>query len=130
MFSHLRPKGVEIWTKKGASKKSRTDWKRPKPIDDKDIDLSENPELISEGLAVVGGRNDKEAEYDEYYYIDKQGEQAIPEKYALASHFFKGLAHIKIKSTTEKNIDRSEAKGSFACIDVTGKKVFSYTNEG
>ena len=59
-------------------------------------------------------------------YINKQGEQAIPEKFALASHFFKGLAHVKIKSTTEKTIIDSETKGSFAYIDVTGRKVFSY----
>jgi len=84
---------------------------------------------FSEGLAVVGGRNGKETEDDEYYYINKQGEQAIPEKFDLASHFFKGLAHVKIKSTTEKIIDFLYAKGSYAYIDVTGKKVFSYTNE-
>jgi WG containing repeat len=84
---------------------------------------------FSEGLAVVGDRNGKEAEYDEYYYINKQGELAIPEKFDLASHFFKGLAHVKIKSTIEKIIDFSEAKGSYAYIDVTGKKAFSYTNE-
>jgi len=84
---------------------------------------------FSEGLAAVGGRNGKEAEDDDYYYINRQGEQAIPEKFDLASHFFEGLAHIKIKSTTEKIIVYLEAKGSFAYIDVTGKKVFSYTNE-
>src|SRR5262245_14553068 len=86
-------------------------------------------EPFSEGLAVVGGWNDKEAKYHEYYYINKRGEQAIPEKFDLASQFFKGLAHVKIKSTTEKIIDFSYAKGSYAYIDVTGKKVFSYTNE-
>jgi hypothetical protein len=64
-----------------------------------------------------------------YYYMNKRGELAIPEKFDLASHFFKGLAHVKIKSTTEKIIDFSKAKGSYAYIDVTGKKVFSYTNE-
>jgi hypothetical protein len=64
-----------------------------------------------------------------YYYINKRGELAIPEKFDLASHFFKGLAHVKIKSTTEKITDFSEAKGSYAYIDVAGKKVFSYANE-
>jgi hypothetical protein len=82
-------------------------------------------ESFSEGLAVVRVWNDKESS-DEYYYIDKRGEQAFPERFALASHFFKGLAHVKIKSTTEKNINDSGAKGSFAYIDVTGRKVFSY----
>jgi hypothetical protein len=82
-------------------------------------------EPFSEGLAVVRNLNDKESS-DEYYYINKRGEQAFPERFALASHFFKGLAHVKIKSTTEKNISDSETKGSFAYIDVTGRNVFSY----
>ena len=82
-------------------------------------------EPFSEGLAAVRAWNDKESR-DEYYYINKRGEQAFPERFALASHFFKGLAHVKIKSTAEKNINDSEAKGSFAYIDVTGRKVFSY----
>jgi len=36
--------------KKGASKKSRTDWKRLKATADKDIDLSDNPELTKNKL--------------------------------------------------------------------------------
>jgi len=37
--------------KKGASKKSRTDWKRQKAMADKDIDLSDKPELTPEMFA-------------------------------------------------------------------------------
>jgi len=37
--------------KKGISKKSRTDWKRLKAMADKDIDLSDNPELSPEMFA-------------------------------------------------------------------------------
>jgi len=37
--------------KKGASKKSRTAWKRLKTMADKDIDLSDNPELTPEMFA-------------------------------------------------------------------------------
>jgi hypothetical protein len=37
--------------KKGASKKSPTDWKRLKAMTDKDIDLSDNPELTPEMFA-------------------------------------------------------------------------------
>lgn len=37
--------------KKATSKKSRTDWERVKATTDKDIDLSDNPELTPEMFA-------------------------------------------------------------------------------
>jgi uncharacterized protein (DUF4415 family) len=37
--------------KKATSKKSQTDWKRVKAMTDKDIDLSDNPELTPEMFA-------------------------------------------------------------------------------
>jgi hypothetical protein len=43
--------------KKGASKNSRFDWKRPKAIDDKDTELSGNPELTPGMFARVALRD-------------------------------------------------------------------------
>jgi hypothetical protein len=86
---------------------------------------------FSDGLAVVSNAwNEKEFIYEEFHYINKKGEQAISEKFALASHFFKGLAHVKLKSNRNKNdnYDREE-KGTFAYIDVSGRKVFTYEGE-
>jgi len=80
-------------------------------------------EPFSDGLAVVHEWNGSDFDY----YIDNKGKQAIPERFAFASPFFKGLAHVKIKSDTGENTH--DLKGSFAYIDVTGRKVFEYTNE-
>ena len=76
-------------------------------------------ESFAEGRAVVG---DLESGYR---YIDHSGHQAIPVKFALASPFFKGLAHIKVlpNATGKGNI----RKGTFAYIDSAGRTVFSYT---
>jgi hypothetical protein len=61
-----------------------------------------------EGRAVVGDGK-------MYWYIDHRGEQAIPGKFGRASPFFKGLAHVAISG-----------ENSFAYIDRTGKRVFTY----
>ena len=85
-------------------------------------------EPFSEGFTVVGTWLDSKSGYSEYefYYINKQGKQAFPERFAEASHFFKGLAHVKMKSNAGKNKNNTDAKGSFAYIDATGRKVFTY----
>ncbi len=59
-----------------------------------------------------------------YRYIGHDGQQALPLKFALASPFFKGLAHIKVLSRVAGtgNIHT----GTFAYIDETGKTVFTY----
>ena len=63
----------------------------------------------------------------EFFYINKQGNQAIPERFALASHFFKGLAHVKLKSNKKNNEkETSDAKSIFAYINASGKRVFIY----
>jgi hypothetical protein len=82
-------------------------------------------EDFSEGLAVVAEISDKG--YREFCYINKQGKLAIPEKFDLASHFFKGLAHVKLKSNEKE--ERGRMKGEFAYIEVTGKRVFTYTSK-
>ena len=71
-------------------------------------------ERFSEGLAAVGDPRDG------YIYIDTAGKQAIPERFALASRFFHGLAHVKVGE------GRADYKGTFAYIDRTGKRVYTY----
>ncbi len=75
-------------------------------------------ESFAEGRAVVGDFQSG------YWYINHNGQQAIPSKFALASPFFKGLAHIKVLSGAAgtENIHN----GTFAYIDKTGKTVFTY----
>jgi hypothetical protein len=83
---------------------------------------------FSDNLAAVGKNwNEKKFDYDDYYFIDKSGKQAFPETFALASHFFKGLAHVKLK-TKQSQADQYNYnyKGTFAYIDTKGKKVFVY----
>ncbi|MBD0371962.1 MAG: WG repeat-containing protein [Pyrinomonadaceae bacterium] len=75
-----------------------------------------------DGLAPVG-RWDDEGEDGEFYYIDKRGIQAIPEKFAQASHFFKGLAHVKLRPNKKQKEGDPEI---FAYINQGGKKVFTY----
>ncbi len=75
-------------------------------------------ESFAEGRAVVGDIQSG------YWYIDHDGQQAIPSKFAIASPFFKGLAHIKVLSGVAgtENIHA----GTFAYIDKMGKTVFTY----
>jgi hypothetical protein len=75
-------------------------------------------ESFAEGRAVVG---DTESGY---WYIDQNGHQAIPGRFALASPFFKGLAHIEVLSRVVRN--ESKHTGTFAYIDSTGRTVFTY----
>jgi len=74
-------------------------------------------ESFSEGRAVVGNMESG------FFYIDHSGRQAIPGKFALASPFFKGLAHVKIWSDSARSSARAD---TFAYIDIAGKKVFTY----
>jgi hypothetical protein len=75
-------------------------------------------ESFTEGHAVVGDHQ------SEYWYIDRDGKQAFPSRFALASPFFKGLAHVKVLSglAAAENIHL----GTFAYIDSTGRTVFEY----
>ena len=72
-------------------------------------------EPFSEGLTPVGDTEKG------YVYIDTTGKQAIPERFALASRFFHGLAHVKIGAEPSPY-----GSGMFAYIDHTGKRVFTY----
>jgi len=68
-------------------------------------------EDFSEGLAVVSENPDVE-----YWYIDKSGLPATGKKYALASHFFGDLAHVKLL----------ELPNTYAYVNKPGKEVFRY----
>jgi hypothetical protein len=75
-------------------------------------------ESFADGRAVVGDLKSGE------WYIDSSGKQAIPEKFAVASSFFKGLAHVKILDSSGGN--GNIHTGTFEYIDVTGRVVFRY----
>ena len=72
-----------------------------------------------EGRAVVGDQESGD------WYIDHSGRQAIAGKFAVASPFFKGLAHVKLRSREHKSI----YEGTFAYIDRNGKRVFTYRRQ-
>ena len=85
---------------------------------------------FSDGLAAVGIWNEKQREYREYYYIDKEGKRAFPETFLYASQFFKGLAHVKLKTPESmKEKYNYTYKGTFAYIDTKGRKVFVYERD-
>jgi hypothetical protein len=81
-------------------------------------------ESFVEGRAVVGDFS----KGGDFYYINKLGQQAFPLRYALASHFYKGLAHVKLKSENLKddNEDDLYRAGKFAYITPSGKEIFIY----
>ena len=60
---------------------------------------------------MVGSWKEEKFAYDDFYYIDKRGEQAIPQKFALASHFFKGLAHVQLKAPDKNNQGNNDTRG-------------------
>lgn len=68
-------------------------------------------ESFAEGAAVVG--NGKSV----YWYIDRTGKEVFNDRFAAASPFFKGLAHVRRLTKTPQ----------FAYIDHTGKPIFAYT---
>jgi hypothetical protein len=70
---------------------------------------------FSDGLASVGDGRDR------YWYIDQHGRRAFDGDYQLASTFFKGLAHVRLRPS-----DPASEMASFAYIDTTGKLVFTY----
>jgi hypothetical protein len=91
----------------------------------------ERAESFSNGLAPVGKYGDETV--GEFYYINKNGKPATSDKFLLASHYFKGLAHVLVSETFK--VDRKEDEESeirkriYAYINAKGKKVFTYTIE-
>ena len=75
-------------------------------------------ESFAEGFAVVGDPDSG------YWYIDRNGAQAIPGKFIFASPFFKGLAHVKFEG--DHYMREISGTGTFAYIDRTGRRVFTY----
>ena len=75
-------------------------------------------EGFAEGYAVVGidGYNGP------VWYIDHRGNPVFDRKFAAASSFFKGLAHVKLLSGTE-----GDRKEHFEYLNRDGRTVFAYT---
>jgi len=71
-------------------------------------------EPFSSGLAPVRRGNI-------YVFLNTQGNKAFPEEFALATGFFHGLAHVKLKGGPPR-----VWSGTYAYIDRTGKHVFTY----
>src|SRR5271165_2074809 len=69
---------------------------------------------FAEGLALVGNSDDG------FWYIRSDGAEAFPNRFILATHFFKGLAHVQL-------LDFEGGEDEiFAYIDKAGHTVFSY----
>jgi hypothetical protein len=68
-------------------------------------------ETFSEGLAVVGDGAGR------YWYINPRGERSFPGEFALASPFFKGLAHVRLQP---------RGREADAYIDLNGRQVFRF----
>lgn len=80
---------------------------------------------FSGGLAPVAEREEDDDGDGFYYYIDRRGATAIKGPYAVASHFFKGLAHVRLRGGNHEG-----SRGRFAYINAKGKTVFTYTVAG
>ena len=80
---------------------------------------------FSEGLAAVGRWDEEESDHDDFHYIDRRGRTVIAGPFRVASHFFKGLAHVRLKPS-EKVGARAER---YAYIDAKGKTIFAYEVE-
>jgi len=75
-------------------------------------------ESFADGRAVVGDIQSG------YWYIDHAGKLVIPGKFALASPFFKGVAHVRFMSKTSST--EYIHTGKFAYIDTSGRRIFTY----
>lgn len=71
-------------------------------------------EDFHDGLAVAGSRDKS------YWYINMQGQRAFTGEFALASPFFKGLAHVMLAG-------EGYGPGTFAYINTSGRILFRYT---
>ncbi len=75
-------------------------------------------ESFSEGYAVVG----VDGYHGPVWYISHHGDPVFERKFAAASSFFKGLAHVRL--LREREGDRKER---FEYLNRDGRTVFSYT---
>jgi hypothetical protein len=78
--------------------------------------IFERAEDFADGLAPV--------EQTGYHFIDTRGEQAFPGRFAQASPFFKGLAHVQLFAIGKDGL--SDVSRKFAYINTFGEVVFSY----
>jgi hypothetical protein len=75
-------------------------------------------EHFADGLAPVSEKP------NDFFYIRKNGKQAFSEHYLIATHYYMGLAHVKLHTPMADPSNFWD--GSFAYIDKAGRKVFSY----
>ncbi|MBP7415978.1 MAG: WG repeat-containing protein [Pyrinomonadaceae bacterium] len=84
-------------------------------------------ETFSDGLALIGGSwNEQTSLYEDYFYIDRTGKRAFDGNFELATSFFKGIAHVKLKTAKKVEEDHTDREGTFAYIKTDGQKVFVY----
>jgi hypothetical protein len=58
---------------------------------------------------------------DRHWYIDQHGRRAFDGDFSVASTFFKGVAHVRLRAS-----DPASRKASFAYIDTKGQRFFMY----
>ena len=89
-------------------------------------------ENFANGLAPVGEYG-AETVNNKFYYIDKKGNRPTKDTFLLASHFFKGIAHVLLSETFKNEIkdgEESEIRTqTFAYINQKSEKIFVYTVE-
>ena len=89
----------------------------------------EDAEDFSEGFAVVAGEGRNAEGSHTFYYIDRDGRAAIRGPFYVASHFFKGLAHVQFEIVRRAENGVNWMKRRFAYINTKGKTVFAYEYE-
>ena len=82
---------------------------------------------FSEGLAAVGTLYSEEP--GGVRYIDRGGRVRIPGPFHVASHFFKGLAHVELKPLVREKGGALWRTRRFAYIDAKARTVFAYEYE-
>lgn len=88
-------------------------------------------EDFSDGLAPVTTTwNQTEFRHENFYYINKSGQRAFAGNFMVSSHYFQGIAHVRL---TSRNFyspgGDADEKSRFAYIDTSGKTVFEYVGE-
>lgn len=80
---------------------------------------------FGDGLAPVGRYDETNHKFVDYYYINKAGEKAFKGNFEQASHYFRGIAHVKLKESGGKA--GSFKDGIYAYLDTKGRMIFTYS---
>ena len=79
-----------------------------------------------DSLSIISFKENRRHIDRAFWFINKEGKQAIPEAFDLASSFVKGLAHVRLKSYKKDENGESSERGPVAYINTTGETVFTY----